>query len=213
MASGLIDRLAQHHRVVAFDRPGFGYSERPRDRLWTAAAQAELLNKAIGQLGLERPIVIGHSWGTLVALELALRANAAVQKLILVSGYYFPTARLDAALAAPPMFAPQPVPADFLPILVREIKRYNLAITRTLLLSAPGTTRCRGAFFLALPVFSGARADVPVWRLVGAPVTTFRFRQMFADIRPDVQVRLGHEVSGDRGGQEQEEGNQQLVDG
>ncbi|MBV8505395.1 MAG: alpha/beta hydrolase, partial [Alphaproteobacteria bacterium] len=27
--SGLVDRLAQHHRVVCFDRPGFGYSQRP----------------------------------------------------------------------------------------------------------------------------------------------------------------------------------------
>lgn len=149
VASGLVDRLAEHYRVVAFDRPGFGYSERPRDRLWTPGAQAALLHKALAQLGLEQPTVIGHSWGTLVALELALRENAAVQRLILVSGYYFPTARLDVALAAPPaipvlgdlmrytvsavfarlllgrtvkaMFAPQPVPPDFLPILVREM--------------------------------------------------------------------------------------------
>jgi pimeloyl-ACP methyl ester carboxylesterase len=69
--------------------------------------------------------------------------------LVLISGYYFPTARLDVALAAPPaipvvgdvmrytvsavfarlllgrtvkaMFAPQPVPADFLPTLSREM--------------------------------------------------------------------------------------------
>ncbi|MDX9886993.1 alpha/beta hydrolase [Thauera sp.] len=149
VASGLIDRLAQHYRVVAFDRPGFGYSERPRDRLWTAEAQAELLHEAMAQLGLEQAVVIGHSWGTLVALELALREDAAVQQLILVSGYYFPTARADAALVAPvaipvlgdvmrytvsavfarlllgqtvkAMFAPQPVPADFLPVLVREM--------------------------------------------------------------------------------------------
>lgn len=149
VASGLIDRLAQNYRVVAFDRPGFGFSERPRDRLWTPGAQAELINKALVELGLEQAIVIGHSWGTLVALELALREYATVQQLILVSGYYFPTARLDVVLAAPPaipilgdlmrytvsavfarlllgrtvkaMFAPQPVPADFMPILVREM--------------------------------------------------------------------------------------------
>lgn len=33
--SGLLERLAQSHRVIAFDRPGFGYSERPRDTTWT----------------------------------------------------------------------------------------------------------------------------------------------------------------------------------
>lgn len=37
--SGLVDRLAERHRVIAFDRPGFGFSGRPRDRLWTAQTQ------------------------------------------------------------------------------------------------------------------------------------------------------------------------------
>ena len=51
LVSGLIDRLAERHRVIAFDRPGFGHSERPRNRLWTAAAQAELLKKHICAVG------------------------------------------------------------------------------------------------------------------------------------------------------------------
>jgi pimeloyl-ACP methyl ester carboxylesterase len=33
--SGLIDLLAKDHRVIAFDRPGFGHSARPRNRIWT----------------------------------------------------------------------------------------------------------------------------------------------------------------------------------
>ena len=33
VASGLVERLARNYRVLAFDRPGFGYSERPRNRL------------------------------------------------------------------------------------------------------------------------------------------------------------------------------------
>ena len=71
-ASGLIARLARMHRVIAFDRPGFGHSSRPRDRLWTPSTQAELLRAALAQLGVERPIVVGHSLGTLVALAMAL---------------------------------------------------------------------------------------------------------------------------------------------
>ena len=73
LVSGLIDRLAERYRVIAFDRPGFGHSKRPRDRLWTAATQAELLHNTFASLGIERPIVLGHSWGALTALELALR--------------------------------------------------------------------------------------------------------------------------------------------
>jgi pimeloyl-ACP methyl ester carboxylesterase len=43
--SGVLDRVAKHHRVVAIDRPGFGYSDRPKGRLWTPAQQAALLHR------------------------------------------------------------------------------------------------------------------------------------------------------------------------
>ena len=149
VASGLVERLARNYRVLAFDRPGFGYSERPRNRLWTAEAQAALLGQALLQLGVERPIVLGHSWGTLVALELALIPSVDVRKLVLISGYYFATPRLDAVFATPvaipvlgdvmrytvsalsarlllgrtvrAMFAPQAVPVNFMDTLNREM--------------------------------------------------------------------------------------------
>jgi pimeloyl-ACP methyl ester carboxylesterase len=149
VASGLVARLAETHRVVAFDRPGYGHSERPRDRLWTADAQAKLMSHALARLGVASPVVVGHAWGTLVAIALAMRDDVDVRKLVLVSGYYFPHARLDAFLAAPPaipivgdvlrytvsallarlslrrtvksMFMPQPVPADFLRTLGTEM--------------------------------------------------------------------------------------------
>jgi pimeloyl-ACP methyl ester carboxylesterase len=35
--SGLVDHLSSRHRVIVFDRPGFGYSDRPRG-LWTGVA-------------------------------------------------------------------------------------------------------------------------------------------------------------------------------
>ena len=70
--SGLLDRLARRHRVVAFDRPGYGHSSRPRSTIWTAAAQGRLMRNALRQLGVARPVVVGHSWGTLVAAALAL---------------------------------------------------------------------------------------------------------------------------------------------
>jgi pimeloyl-ACP methyl ester carboxylesterase len=149
VASGLFDRLARTNRVIAFDRPGFGHSQRPRGRRWTAAAQAEVLHRALAGIGIDSAVVLGHSWGTLVALELALHVDTRVRKLVLVSGYYFPTARLDVALATPAaiplvgavlrytvapvvarmtlnktiekMFAPEPVPWNFLPTLSREL--------------------------------------------------------------------------------------------
>src|SRR6478609_9518815 len=73
--SGLVDLLAQTNRVICVDRPGFGYSQRPRFRIWNATAQAALFAKALNQLGIRDPVVLGHSWGTPVALALGLRKD------------------------------------------------------------------------------------------------------------------------------------------
>jgi pimeloyl-ACP methyl ester carboxylesterase len=99
--SGVAERLMETCRVVIFDRPGFGYSERPRWRPWAAFEQAELLHKALAQLGVRRPVVVGHSWGTMVALAMAIRHPADTGGLVLLGGYYFPTFRLDALMVAP----------------------------------------------------------------------------------------------------------------
>ncbi|MFM9435445.1 pimeloyl-ACP methyl ester carboxylesterase [Janthinobacterium sp. CG_23.3] len=99
---GLVGQLARNFRVVAIDRPGYGYSERPRGRLWTPQAQARLLRGALLQLGAEPAIVLGHSWGTMVALAMALEFPASVRGLVLLSGYYYPSLRLDVPYAAIP---------------------------------------------------------------------------------------------------------------
>ena len=148
-ASGLIDRLARTHRVIAFDRPGYGHSSRPRDRLWTPSAQAKLLHEALAELGVSRPVVVGHSMGTMVAIALALDHPEDVRRVVLLGGYYYPSARIDAMLTTPValpvlgdvmrytvtalsarlmldrmvdgMFAPQEAPPNYLRVLSREM--------------------------------------------------------------------------------------------
>jgi alpha-beta hydrolase superfamily lysophospholipase len=61
LISGVVDAAASAYRAIVFDRPGFGHSERPRDRSWTAAAQAALFARTFAQLGIGSPIVLGHS--------------------------------------------------------------------------------------------------------------------------------------------------------
>ena len=139
--SGVLDLLARRHRVIAFDRPGFGYSDRPHGSAWSARKQAELLREAFVILGINRPVVLGHSLGAAVALALALNHADAVKALVLLSGYYYPSLRADVLLSSPAaipiigdllrysispllgklmqplllkgMFAPLPVPASF----------------------------------------------------------------------------------------------------
>lgn len=122
-SSGLVERAAQKYRVIVFDRPGFGHSRRPRTTIWTPEAQAELFYLALRRLGIRQAKILGHSWGASVALALALRHPKAVSGLVLVSGYYYPTPRVDVALSSPPA---APVIGDLLahtisPIIARLV--------------------------------------------------------------------------------------------
>jgi pimeloyl-ACP methyl ester carboxylesterase len=99
--SGLVRQAAERYRVVVFDRPGFGHSDRPSGRTWHPQAQADLIHAALKRLGVTDPIVLGHSWGALVALAMGLSHPQDVGSLVLAAGYYFPTPRLDAPLQLP----------------------------------------------------------------------------------------------------------------
>jgi pimeloyl-ACP methyl ester carboxylesterase len=65
-------------------------------------AQARLFRQALDRLGIDEAIVLGHSWGTLVAVALALDAPSRVRGLVLAAGYYYPTPRADVLFASVP---------------------------------------------------------------------------------------------------------------
>jgi pimeloyl-ACP methyl ester carboxylesterase len=101
--SGLAGQASQRYRVIAFDRPGYGYSERPPGRNWSPQAQADLIHRALRQIGVTEPaVVLGHSWGAQVALAMGLRHADDVRALVLLSGYFFPSVRLDVPVLSAP---------------------------------------------------------------------------------------------------------------
>jgi pimeloyl-ACP methyl ester carboxylesterase len=100
-ATTLIETLAKTHRVIVLDRAGFGLSSRAAGGTWTPEREAEQLAEIFARLDVRNPVLVGHSWGTMVAIALALRDPSFVKGLVLLSGYYFPTARLDVALQTP----------------------------------------------------------------------------------------------------------------
>ncbi len=148
--SGLLDEAAGKYRVIAFDRPGYGYSERPRTTVWTPAAQAKLLHKALQQMGVEQPIVLGHSWGTLVALSMALDFPEDVRGLVLLSGYYYPSLRLDAPVSSPPAIP-----------IIGDLLRFTLAPLIGRLIWPALVKR----IFSPAPVSEHFR-DLPVWMML-----------------------------------------------
>ncbi|HVL35629.1 MAG TPA: alpha/beta hydrolase [Burkholderiales bacterium] len=118
--SGLYELAAARYRVIAIDRPGYGYSTRPRGRLWGPQSQAALLHAMLARIGVERPIVFGHSFGAMVAAAYALAFPTATRAVVLASGYYYPTARPDVPLLVPPAI---PVIGDVLRYTISPLVR------------------------------------------------------------------------------------------
>lgn len=80
----LMDALAGSHRVVAPEHPGAGEShglERVED-LWDLVLY---YNELLDELGIERATVVGHSFGGMVAAELAATSPQRVERLVLIA--------------------------------------------------------------------------------------------------------------------------------
>lgn len=138
--SDLAEAMAKDHRVIVIDRPGWGHSSvyRPRPAI---QLQGEIVAGLIDRLGLDRPVVVGHSMGGAVALAVGLAHPDKVRGLALIAPYTQPVDRPPEAfkamnvplaisgpiawtLATPlgmrtgktksaQVFAPDSVPADF----------------------------------------------------------------------------------------------------
>jgi pimeloyl-ACP methyl ester carboxylesterase len=93
--------LARRHRLTIVDRPGHGKSERPR-LAGTPRDQARQILAGLDTFGVERPLVVGHSFGAMAALAMAEERPSGLSGLVLVSPLAFPEPRpLEHGLLAP----------------------------------------------------------------------------------------------------------------
>jgi pimeloyl-ACP methyl ester carboxylesterase len=170
---------ATRGRAIAFDRPGFGYSTRPPARSWAPSEQADIIAEALRRLNCGPAEVVGHSWGTLVAVSLAERHPALIRSLVLLSGYFYPAPRVDAAVAA---IGAMPV--------IGDIMRYT--VTPVIgLLSLPVTLR---AMFAPCPVSDRFRREFPrllmlrPWQLRASLGDGAMMRQAAAALQPSYRA-------------------------
>ena len=84
-----VDRVSDRYRVTVFDRPGLGYTDpNPTyagaldSRAESPAEQAQLLHDAAQQIGVQNPIVVGHSYGGAVAMAWALNHDPAAAVIL-----------------------------------------------------------------------------------------------------------------------------------
>jgi pimeloyl-ACP methyl ester carboxylesterase len=94
----LLEQLTDEFRVILMDRPGSGYSRRAPGATGRLTEQASIVTEFIRKLGLQRPLLVGHSLGGAIALGVALDHPEAVKGL---------------ALIAPLTHVPKQVPAPF----------------------------------------------------------------------------------------------------
>jgi pimeloyl-ACP methyl ester carboxylesterase len=109
---GVASRLAGAGlRVVAIDQRGHGAADQPGSG-YDFATVGRDLSSALTALGLDRPVLAGHSWGANVALQYAADRPGAVAGLALVDGgllgaaeWAGPTREEARRRMAPPRFA------------------------------------------------------------------------------------------------------------
>ncbi len=97
------------HRVILFDRPGHGFSGRGPEDADKPAVQAAMIREALDELGIEKPVILGHSWGGAVAAAFAADHGDAASAVVVLSGATHPwggTTTWYNTLAAAPVIGP-----------------------------------------------------------------------------------------------------------
>jgi pimeloyl-ACP methyl ester carboxylesterase len=134
----LLGRLSPNFRVVILDRPGSGYSTRPAGASAEIVAQARMISRFCEELGLDRPLVVGHSLGGAIALALAMNHPDHVGGL---------------ALVAPATQRPERVPAPFDRMLITSpLMRRVIAWTVAVPMSIRNSERTLAVLFGPEPV-------------------------------------------------------------
>lgn len=91
----VVGRLSQSYSVVAFDRPGHGYSERHDSVQTTVEVQALIIREALQKLALEKPVLVGHSWGGSLVLAAAVAYGKDLAGIVLLAPAAYPSVRIE----------------------------------------------------------------------------------------------------------------------
>ena len=91
----LLEKLSRSFHVIAFDRPGHGYSERHDSVGNTVEVQAKLIRDALRKLSIRKPILVGHSWGGSVVLAAAVAHPEELSGIVLLAPAAYPNVSME----------------------------------------------------------------------------------------------------------------------
>lgn len=78
-----VPHFSRKHRVVALDQRGHGESDKP-DQDYTIAGFVDDLAWFIGDRGLGRPVIVGHSMGGAIAMNLARKYPDIARAIVMI---------------------------------------------------------------------------------------------------------------------------------
>jgi len=84
----IIPDLIKGHRVLAMDLKGFGWTDRPEGD-YSPSAQARIVLALMAQRGIDRAALVAHSWGSSVALQVAMQKPEAVTRIALYDAWVY----------------------------------------------------------------------------------------------------------------------------
>ncbi|KAA3657582.1 MAG: alpha/beta hydrolase [Chloroflexi bacterium] len=116
--SPLYPLVLDEYKVIIFDRPGLGYSEKPAEEA-TPEVQARLIHSAIKELGYEKPLILGQSWGGVIALAYAQAYPNDLSGMLLLGTAPYPRERntdIFNVIARTPMIGDLIVHTIYVPI-------------------------------------------------------------------------------------------------
>jgi len=91
----VVEKLSQSYHVVAFDRPGHGYSERHDSVQTTVEVQARIIRDALKKLALQKPVLVGHSWGGSLVLAAAVAYREELAGVVLLAPAAYPSVNIE----------------------------------------------------------------------------------------------------------------------
>jgi pimeloyl-ACP methyl ester carboxylesterase len=92
------EHFSKRHRVISVDLRGHGASDTP-DQEYTMAGFADDLAFLCEQIGVDRPVVVGHSMGGVIAFEMAARHPDIVGAAVAIDAPLVPPAVLTGMLS------------------------------------------------------------------------------------------------------------------
>ena len=204
----VVKQMPKDVRIIAIDLLGFGGSPKPAWATYDAKQQARSIGATIMRMRLrQRPIIVGHSLGALVAIHIAKKYSFAVKRLVLCSPPLYNPAEGKAAWRDTTLRSlytialKHPEQLQKLAPLAVKLGIANPAFSLTNETAASYATSLRTAIINQTSLAELSSLQLPVDILYGVfdPVVIDTYFTALQTTHPNISVKrvvAGHEVMG-----------------